>query len=419
MPKNRATPSRLRCVGWSIALVAAVVLEAGVGAVLVLSALLIPLGIGRLPARWALDRLRDLADLHRLWAARVMGVSIPRSYREPLPSATNARLAAYRADPATWRDVRWLAADLTGGQLLAAIPGGGVFTAFVGSGYLFSRWMINTHRVVDLDPYDVHPEVGPQWLALVVIVLALLGTWFLARPAMRGYTWLQRWLLGPATTERLVTRIEQLTRSRDDAVDTQAAEIRRIERDLHDGAQARLVSLGMSLGMAEKLMAADPGAAQQLLAEAKQATGLALSELRELVRGIHPPILADRGLAGAAQALALNSPIPVELAVDLPGRPPAPVESAMYFALTEVLTNLVKHSGAASAWIRLSYTDGRLGVMVGDDGRGGATMPEGGGLAGVARRLAGFDGMVHVASPVGGPTIVTMELPCQLAFALS
>jgi signal transduction histidine kinase len=419
MAKNRAKPSRLRCVGWSIALVAAVVLEAGVGAVLLLSMLLIPLGIGRLPARWALDRLRDLADLHRLWAARVMGVSIPRPYREPLPSGTKARLAAYRADPATWRDIRWLAADLTGGQLLAGIPGGGVFTAFVGCGYLFSRWMINTRRSVDFYPYDVRPDVGPEWLAVILIVLATLSTWFLARPALRGYTWLQRWLLGPAPTERLVTRIDELTRSRDNAVDTQAAEIRRIERDLHDGAQARLVSLGMSLGMAEKLMAADPDAAQQLLAEAKQSTGLALSELRELVRGIHPPILADRGLAGAAQALALSSPIPVELAVDLPGRPPAPAESAMYFALTEVLTNVIKHSGATSAWIRLSYTDGRLGVMVGDDGRGGATMPEAGGLAGVARRLAGFDGMVHVASPIGGPTIVTMELPCQLAFALS
>jgi signal transduction histidine kinase len=175
----------------------------------------------------------------------------------------------------------------------------------------------------------------------------------------------------------------------------------------------------MSLGMAEQLLAADPEGAQQLLAEAKVATGLALSELRELVRGIHPPILADRGLAGAAEALALGSAIPIELSVNLPGRAPAPVESALYFALTEVLTNMAKHSGATNAWIRISHEAGRLGVMVGDNGRGGADMPEGGGLAGVARRLAGFDGIVGVASPVGGPTIVTMELPCQLAYALS
>jgi signal transduction histidine kinase len=425
MATNRRGPGRLRCIGWSIALVAAVVLEAGVGAVLVLGLLLSPLGIGRVPARWALDRLRDLADLHRLWAARVMGVSIPRSYREPLPSGTTARLQAYRADPATWRDVRWLAADLTGGQLLAAIPGGGVFVTLLGCAYLADRWWLNVHPgheaypVGAFPPYDLPTDPGRQWIVLVVIVLAILGTCLLARPALRAYTWLQRWLLGPAPTERLVTRIAELTQSRASAVDTQAAEIRRIERDLHDGAQARLVSLGMSLGMAEKLLTANPEAAQQLLTEAKEATGLALSELRELVRGIHPPILADRGLAGAAQALALGCPIPVELSVELPGRAPAPVESALYFALTEVLTNLAKHSGATSAWIRLSYTDGRLGVMVGDDGRGGASMPEDGGLAGVARRLAGFDGMVHVASPIGGPTIVTMELPCQLAYALS
>jgi signal transduction histidine kinase len=251
------------------------------------------------------------------------------------------------------------------------------------------------------------------------MIVSALGLVTLTRPIMRAYTWLQHWLLSPAEAVRLATRITELTRSRDDAVDTQAAEIRRIERDLHDGAQARLVSLGMSLGMAEKLLAADPDAAQQLLAEAKEATGLALSELRELVRGIHPPILADRGLAGAAEALVLASPVPIELTVELPGRPPAPAESAMYFALTEVLTNMVKHSGARAAWVRITHTQGRLWVMVGDDGRGGATMPEGGGLAGVQRRIAGFDGIVGVASPIGGPTIVTMEMPCQLAYALS
>jgi signal transduction histidine kinase len=254
---------------------------------------------------------------------------------------------------------------------------------------------------------------------LIFTVVTGLLLFFLTKPALRGYTWLQHWLLSPAETVRLSARINELTRSRDDAVDTQAAEIRRIERDLHDGAQARLVSLGMSLGLAEQLLAADPDAAQQLLAEAKESTGVALSELRELVRGIHPPILADRGLAGAAEALVLNCAIPVELSVNLPGRVPAPVESAMYFALTEVLTNMAKHSNATNAWIRISHENGRLGVMVGDNGRGGASMPEGGGLAGVARRLAGFDGIVMVASPIGGPTIVTMELPCQLAYALS
>ena len=186
MARNRREPSRLRCVGWSIALVAAVALELGVGVILLLSMLLIPLGIGRLPAAWALDRLRDLADLHRLWAARVMGVSIPRSYREPLPSGTNARLHAYRTDPATWRDVRWLAADLTGGQLLAAIPGGGIFVSVLGTAYLLDRWFVNSHQMPENYPIGVPPDlyahiaqtdVNRPWEVPVVIVLALLGTW--------------------------------------------------------------------------------------------------------------------------------------------------------------------------------------------------------------------------------------------------
>jgi len=399
-----------------------VVLEAGTGLVLLISALLIPVGIGRWPASWALGWLRGLADLHRLWAAKVMGTPISRPYRELPPSG----LRGYQQDPATRRDIGWLAVELTGGQLLAAIPGAAAFLSVLSFGYLAESWIQRPTQPIPalINGVPVFVDAGPAehhqlWVGLALTVIMPVVTWFVAKPALRAYTWLQHWLLSPAETVRLATRITELTRSRDDAVDTQAAEIRRIERDLHDGAQARLVSLGMSLGMAEKLLAADPDAAQQLLAEAKEATGLALSELRELVRGIHPPILADRGLAGAAEALALGCPIPVELSIDLPRRPPAPVESAMYFALGEVLTNLAKHSGATSAWVRISHADGRLCVMVGDDGRGGARMPAGGGLAGVQRRLAGFDGIVSVASPIGGPTIVTMELPCQLAFALS
>ena len=407
-------PGLLRSFGWSLAMLAAVLLEGGAGFVLALGALLIPLRIGIWPTSWALSWLRTSADLHRLWAARVMGTPIARPYRAEIPAGNPAtRLAAFRADPATRRDLGWLAVELSAGLFLTAIPAGFAFFTLVGTGFMvkgaFAR-MPDGAGMVD------HSRA---LTALPVVILCTLGLVALTKPMLRAYAWLQHWLLSPAEAVRLATRITELTRSRDDAVDTQAAEIRRIERDLHDGAQARLVSLGMSLGMAEKLLAADPDAAQQLLAEAKEATGLALSELRELVRGIHPPILADRGLAGAAEALALASPIPIELSVDLPGRPPAPAESAMYFALTEVLTNMAKHSGATNAWVRISHTQGRLWVMVGDDGRGGATMPEGGGLAGVQRRIAGFDGMIGVASPIGGPTIVTMELPCQLAYALS
>jgi signal transduction histidine kinase len=258
-------------------------------------------------------------------------------------------------------------------------------------------------------------SAGTAFLTYAFALVGLVLFRVLTVPILRADARLNRWLLGPVQSEALAKRVEQLTESRADTVDTQAAELRRIERDLHDGAQARLVSLGMSLGMAEELLASDPRAAQNLLAEARESTGLALSELRDLVRGIHPPVLADRGLDGAVRALAMAAALPVEVTVDLPGRPPAPVESAMYFAVAETLTNVAKHSGATSAWIRVTYEDGKLGTMVGDDGRGGASADSGGGLHGIERRLSAFDGIVHIASPLGGPTIVTMELPCVLS----
>jgi signal transduction histidine kinase len=215
----------------------------------------------------------------------------------------------------------------------------------------------------------------------------------------------------------MAARVGQLTESRQDAVDSSAAELRRIERDLHDGAQARLVALGMNIGFAEQVLRDNPDLALTLLAEARASSGQALTELRALVRGIHPPVLAERGLDGAVRALALSLPLPVELHIDLPGRLSAPVESAVYFAIAEALTNVVKHSGANRAWVQLEYDHSNLIAIVGDNGAGGAHPSLAGGLAGIERRLAAFDGMVAVTSPVGGPTQVTMELPCELSLA--
>jgi signal transduction histidine kinase len=213
--------------------------------------------------------------------------------------------------------------------------------------------------------------------------------------------------------EALAKRVDVLTRTRKDALDVQVAEMRRVERDLHDGAQARLVSLGMSLGLADELFDSDPDEARRLLAEARSAAGDAMGDLRSLVRGILPPALADRGLAGAVQALVHASPVPVELTVELPPeRFAAPIESAAYFAVAEVVTNVIKHSGARSAWVRVRHEDGLLTMEVGDDGRGGADPGKGSGLHGIERRLAAFDGTLQISSPSGGPTIVTMEVPC-------
>jgi signal transduction histidine kinase len=177
------------------------------------------------------------------------------------------------------------------------------------------------------------------------------------------------------------------------------------------------VALGMSLGLADELMANNPEEAKRLLAEARTTTTAALGDLRSVVRGIHPPVLADRGLAGAVQALALDMAIPVVVSVRLEARPEAPIESAAYFGVAECLANIGKHSEARHAWIDLGYEAGRLRIEVGDDGRGGARLDGGTGLTGIGRRLAAFDGTMTVSSPEGGPTVVRMELPCELSEA--
>jgi signal transduction histidine kinase len=245
-------------------------------------------------------------------------------------------------------------------------------------------------------------------------VVVLLLWWGLSPWLMRVDALLTRALLGPTQRSRLANRVRELAQTRAETVDIQAAELRRIERDLHDGIQARLVALGMSLGMAEEVVASDPEAARSLLAEAQRATGQALAELREVVRGIHPPVLADRGIDGAVRALALRSPLPTEVEIDLPDGPlPAPVSSAAYFSVAEALTNVIKHSEATRAWVRLRHLGGHLSVEVGDDGKGGADPSRGTGLRGIQRRLAPFDGTLELVSPPGGPTILTMELPCE------
>jgi signal transduction histidine kinase len=276
---------------------------------------------------------------------------------------------------------------------------------------------------------DLHngPVPAPIWSdALQGSVLLALGLW-LAPRVMRyhlGQTLSPPDLELAARARQLTQRVQTLTQTRRDAVDTAAAELRRIERDLHDGAQARLVALGMSLQAAERLFPTNPDAALALVAEAKESSSRALTELRDLVRGIYPPVLADRGLPDAIRALALDAPLPVELDIDLPGPAAAggrastvelPVASAVYFSVAEALTNVIRHAHARSARIHLSQASGQLRAQVTDDGCGGADPAQGTGLAGVERRLAAFDGILAVSSPPGGPTIVVIEVPCALS----
>ncbi len=224
-----------------------------------------------------------------------------------------------------------------------------------------------------------------------------------------------RTMLVPGRALELEGRVQRLTETRDLAVDAAATELRRIERDLHDGAQARLVALGMNLRAVERMLPGRPEAALALVAEARETSLRALNDLRDLVRGICPPVLADRGLGHAVRALALDTPFPVDLDIDLPGRLAAPVESACYFAVAEALANAVRHSGARRVHIRMQHTDGLLRVQVADDGAGGVDPARGTGLRGVEQRLAAFDGILAVSSPPGGPTMIAMEVPCALS----
>jgi len=322
----------------------------------------------------SVSALRWLAERHRSMASKVLGEPMPAGYR-PLPEGDPFRRVLLQlGDPMTWRDVAWVLYAVTFGFVLSL-------------------------------------------LAMLLLVIPVLGVlwYFGVEPIMVARSSVDRFFLTRGHTERLAERVQVLTETRADAVDDSAAELRRLERDLHDGTQARLVALSMNLGLAEDLLADDPEAARQLVAEARSATTAALGDLRTVVRGIHPPVLADRGLVGAIEALAIDLSIPVELQLDLDGRPSAPVESAVYFAVSEVLANVVKHSGAANAWILVTHEHRRLRAVVGDDGRGGAAPDSGTGMRGVARRLAAFDGTMRVSSPRGGPTIVTLEVPCDLS----
>jgi signal transduction histidine kinase len=256
---------------------------------------------------------------------------------------------------------------------------------------------------------------APLWSdALQGSLLLALGLW-LAPRVTRGHLSGSPDLELAARARQLTQRVQMLTKTRHDAVDTAAAELRRIERDLHDGAQARLVALGMSLRAAERMFASNPDAALALVAEARETSSRALTDLRDLVRGIYPPVLADRGLADAIRALALDTPLHTELDMDLRGDVEMPVGAAVYFAMAEALANAVQHSGARTVRIHLRHSAGMLRAEVTDDGAGGADPAAGTGLAGVERRLATFDGILAVSSPPGGPTIVVIEVPCALS----
>jgi signal transduction histidine kinase len=361
---------RIKLVGWALLLAALSYAGLGLFCVVITGVAVVLVSAGVPLLMLCFPLVRWFADFHRRWAGALLGTPIPSSYRTPSAGNALVRLWAVARDRATWRDVLWLFVNGTVGLLLAVV---GVVESVLR--LLFWWW----------------PKKGALYLDAVIV----------------------RLLLSPNEKALLAGRVRELAESRAETVDSQAAEIRRIERDLHDGAQARLVALGMNLGLAADAVETDPQTARLLLAEAQTTSSQALSELRGLVRGILPPVLADRGLVGAVRALALTTPLPIEVDADVPGRLTAPVESAAYFAVAEALTNVIKHSAAHHARVTLRHRDGVLLMTVEDDGRGGAVPGAGSGLRGIERRLGAFDGTLKVASPAGGPTVVAMDLPCE------
>ncbi|MGD9482041.1 histidine kinase [Streptomyces sp. TRM70308] len=383
------------------------------------------LGIGLLTTPPLLAAVRAHADKRRELCRTWGGLAaVGRPYR-PLPPEARAggpggrarRCLALLRDPATWRDLHWLLAGMVAGALPAllplALPAEGVFGVLLAAGL----W----------EPVAGAQDGGVYWYAFVPVdsqgtanYAALLGLGWIALglrfgPALLSLVFrLDAVLLRPTRRAALARRVARLQQTRHDAVDSSAAELRRIERDLHDGAQARLVAMGMSLSTAEALIEKDPAQAKAVLAQARRSSADALTELRDLVRGIHPPVLAERGLADAVRALALRLPLPVEVTAEVPRRLAEPVETAVYFAVSELLTNAVKHAGARRARVTLRHVPeaGLLHAAVLDDGHGGADPARGSGLRGVERRLGQFDGTLSVDSPPGGPTQVTLDVPC-------
>jgi signal transduction histidine kinase len=314
--------------------------------------------------------VRWSADVERRWVRKALNTPVPDAERLPIYDEDGLlrRWQTRLTDPTTWRDLLYL---------IIAFPVG----------------------------------VAEFAIGVVAIPLVPLAIWVVPWIGW-AHGQLALSLLGPNQTKRLEVKAQRLQASRARGVDAAEAERRRIERDLHDGAQQRLVAVAMSLGRAKSKFDNDPNAVRALIDEAHVDAKLAVSELRDLARGIYPAVLGDRGLDAALSAQAAKSPIHVDVEVTVDPRPPAAVETTAYFIVGETLTNIAKHSGATEAGVKVWRTDETIVVEITDNGHGGAEIRPGGGLAGLADRAATIDGVITVVSPQGGPTVIRADLPC-------
>ena len=347
---------------------------------------------------------RQGARLERERLQALLGLRVREPYRRLTAPTLPRRLRQAARDPATWRDLLHLVLLVPVGLValvtlaLPLLAVAAIALPFVPGGVAVPLGVLTLDTPLE--------AVAVAVLGLVVLPFVP----FAYRGAAVAHGELGRALLGPSASA-LVARVDELATSRTRALEAAAAERRRIERDLHDGAQQRLVALALDLGMARERFSSDPEAARALVDKAHDEAKRALAELRDLARGIHPAVLTDRGLDAALSALAGRSPVPVTVDVDLPVRPPAEVEATAYFVVAEALTNVARHSGADRAAVRVAVEDGAMVVQVADDGVGGARPDRGSGLPGLADRVAALDGRLTVTSPRGGPTTVTAVIP--------
>ncbi|HYJ76317.1 MAG TPA: sensor histidine kinase [Kineosporiaceae bacterium] len=374
----------------------------------VVSVVLVPVfGVGVLGLLLTLGLARACAALDR---ARVLAFADRHVPPPPEPPRDQPAWRRLLLDGRPWKAAAHVVAvvfwGLTGGLAMLVALSTGIALALLPA---YQGALPNGR----LDLFGLGTVPGGWWWGLVgVLTLAVLP--FAALALVRVDVALAQWLLGPTRTQReqiLRRRVETLTRTRVDTVDSVEAERRRIERDLHDGPQQRLVAIAMDLGLARQRLAEDPERARELLDHAHAAVKEAITEMRQVARGIHPPVLTDRGLDAALSALAAGTPIPVHVSVDVPERPSPTLESIAYFCVSEALTNVAKHAQARQAWVDVRRQDGRLVARVTDDGVGGADLTRGTGLVGLRQRAAAVDGTVDVSSPPDGPTVVTVSLP--------
>jgi signal transduction histidine kinase len=343
--------------------------------------------------------VRAGSALQRARFRAVPGVELPAPPRAP--GGWPLRLVRPLRSPATWRQLAYhllaLVIGAAGGALVAicwlALP--------LGLGFAGSLWS------------DGGWGPGAALVATVLAVAVLLAAPWVARGVTHADEVAARALLGPGRAEELALRVESLARSRAEIVAATDAERRRIERDLHDGAQQRLVSLAMHLGMARASLTDANEAARLAIADAHDEAVQALAELREFVRGLHPAVLNDRGLDAALSGIVARAPLPVRLRVDVGPRCSPSIEAVAYFVVSETLTNVAKHTHASRCEVTVERIGDRLRIVVSDDGEGGASEGNGSGLRGLAQRAAAVDGTLTIDSPSGGPTRITVELPCE------